>query len=103
MVCAIPHHESSINEKRILHCWWQRRRPPRSPSTKAFFQTLEREQKASERDVLEALGEYRCDAGMSVEYVPAVVDIKTLKGRFIAHKFSIAHKYCTQVHWVGGG
>ena len=28
------------------------------------------------------------DAGMSVETVPAVVNIKTLKGRFIAHKFS---------------
>jgi hypothetical protein len=25
---------------------------------------------------------------MSVENVPAVVNIKTLKGRFIAHKFS---------------
>ena len=33
-------------------------------------QTLEREQ--NERDVLEALGEYKCDAGMSVENVPAV-------------------------------
>ena len=49
-------------------------------------QTLEREQ--NERDVLEALGEYKCDARMSVENVPAVVNIKTLKGRFIAHKFS---------------
>ena len=48
--------------------------------------SLEREQ--NERDVLEALGEYKCDAGMSVENVPAVVNIKTLKGRFIAHKFS---------------
>ena len=54
--------------------------------------TLEREQ--NERDVLEALGEYKCDAGMSVENVPAVVNIKTLKGRF----------YCTQVlYWVGVG
>ena len=49
-------------------------------------QTLEREQ--NEHDVLEALGEYKCDAGMSVENVPAVVNIKTMKGRFIAHKFS---------------
>ena len=44
---------------------------------------LEREQ--NERDVLEALGEYN---GMSVENVPAVVHIKTLKVLFIAHKFS---------------
>ena len=49
-------------------------------------QTLEREQ--NERDVLEALGEYNCDAGMSVENVPAVVNIKPLNGRLIAHKFS---------------
>ena len=38
--------------------------------------------------VLEALGDYKCDAGMSVENVPAVGHIKTLKGRFTAHKFS---------------
>jgi hypothetical protein len=49
-------------------------------------QTLEREQ--NQRDVVEALGEYKCDAGMSVENVPAVVNIKTLNGRWIAHKFS---------------
>ncbi len=49
-------------------------------------QTLEREE--NERDVLEALGEYKCDAGMSVENVPAVVKIQTLKGRLIAHKCS---------------
>jgi len=49
-------------------------------------QTLEREQ--NDRDVLEALGEYKCDAGMSVENVPAVININTLKGRFIAHKYS---------------
>ena len=49
------------------------------------MQTLEREQ--NERDVLEALGDYKCDAGMPVENVPAVVQI-TLKRRFIAHKFS---------------
>ncbi len=48
-------------------------------------QRLEREQ--NERDVLEALGDYKCDAGMSVENVPAVAKIKRLKGRFIAHKF----------------
>ena len=47
---------------------------------------LEREQ--NDRDVLEALGEYKCKAEVSVENVPAVVNIKTLKGRFIAHKFS---------------
>ena len=40
-------------------------------------QTLEREQ--NERDVLEALDEYKCDTGMSVENVPVVVNIKTLK------------------------
>ena len=49
-------------------------------------QTLEREQ--NERDVLEALGEYTCHAAMSVENAPAVVNRKTLKGLFIAHKFS---------------
>jgi hypothetical protein len=52
---------------------------------RASEQTLEREQ--NESDVLEALGEYKSDAGMSFENVPAVVNIKTLKGRFIAHKF----------------
>jgi hypothetical protein len=49
-------------------------------------QRLEREQNAC--DVLEALSDYKCDAGMSVENVPAVVNIKTLKRRFIARKFS---------------
>ena len=39
-------------------------------------------------DVLEALGEYKCDAGMSVENMPAVDNITTLMGRFIALKFS---------------
>jgi len=47
---------------------------------------LERNQ--NERDVLDALGEYKCDAGMSVEDVPSIVNIKTLKGRLIAHKFN---------------
>ena len=37
-------------------------------------QTLEREQ--NERGVLEALGGYKCDAGMSVENVSAVVNIR---------------------------
>ncbi len=46
------------------------------------MQTLEREQ--NERDILEALGDYKCDTGMSVENVPAVVTI-TLKRRFVAH------------------
>ncbi len=41
-------------------------------------QMLEREQ--NERDVLEALGEYKCDAGMSVEDVPAIFNVETLKG-----------------------
>ena len=42
----------------------------------------------NERDVLEGLGDYECEAGMSTENVPESVDKKTLKGRFIAHKFS---------------
>jgi len=46
-------------------------------------QMLEREK--NERDVLGALGEYECDAGMSFEDVPAIFNIKTLKGRLIAH------------------
>ncbi len=37
---------------------------------------------------LEGLGDYKCDTGMSVENVLAVVDIKTLEGRFIVQKFS---------------
>jgi hypothetical protein len=44
-------------------------------------QTLEREQNV--RDVLEALGEYKCDARISVETVPAVVNIKTLKDNLL--------------------
>ena len=47
---------------------------------------IEREQ--NECDVLETLGEYKCDTGMTVENVSVVVNIKTLKGRFTAHKFS---------------
>jgi hypothetical protein len=39
---------------------------------------LEREQ--NERDVLDELDEYKCDTGMSVDDVPAIVSIKTLKG-----------------------
>ena len=39
----------------------------------------------SERDFLEALGDHKCDAGMSVENVSAVFNIKTLKRPFIAH------------------
>jgi hypothetical protein len=30
----------------------------------------------------------KCDAGMSVENLTAVVNIKALKGLFIAHEFS---------------
>jgi hypothetical protein len=41
-------------------------------------QILEREQ--NELDVLEALGEYKCDSGMFVEDVNAIVNITTLKG-----------------------
>ena len=47
---------------------------------------IEREQ--NERDVLDALGEYEYDAGMSVEDVSAIVNIKTLKGLLIARKFN---------------
>jgi len=55
-------------------------------------QTLKREQ--NERDVLEGMGDYKCDAGMSVENVPAVVKIKNTEGTI----------YCTQVlYWWGGG
>jgi hypothetical protein len=35
-------------------------------------------------DVLEALGGYKCDAGMPNENVPAVVNIIKLKERFMA-------------------
>ena len=51
-------------------------------------QRLEREH--NERDVFEALGDYKCDAGISVETVPAVVNIlRTID--------------CTQSrYWVGG-
>ena len=42
--------------------------------------TFEREK--NHRDVLEALGEHKCDTGMSVENVREVVYISTLKGRF---------------------
>ena len=34
------------------------------------------------------LGLDKCDAGMSVGDVPAIVNIKTLKGRLITHKFN---------------
>ena len=45
-------------------------------------------ERQNERDFLEALGEYKCDTGVSVENVPAVFNIKAVKGGFIAHKFS---------------
>ncbi len=41
-------------------------------------QILEREQ--NKRDVLDALGEHKCDVGMSVEDVSVIVNIKTMKG-----------------------
>ena len=41
-------------------------------------QILEREQNGL--DVLEALGEYKCDSGMFVEDVTAIVNINPLKG-----------------------
>ncbi len=46
------------------------------------------ERQKNECDALDALGEYKCDTGMSVEDVPAIFNIKTLKGRLIAHKFN---------------
>ncbi len=54
-------------------------------------QTLEGEQNEL---FLESLGEYKSDAGVSAENVPAVVNIKPLKGRFIAHKFSTGWEVC---------
>jgi hypothetical protein len=60
-------------------------------------QTLEREQ--NERDALEALGDYKCDAGMSVENVPAVGNIKAPKGRFSAHKFSTGGRWVWRRVW----
>jgi hypothetical protein len=47
---------------------------------------LEREQ--NQCDVFDALGEYKCDSGMSVEDVSTIVNIKKLKGRLITHKFN---------------
>ncbi len=49
-------------------------------------QKLQREQ--NECDVLDALDEYKSESGMSVEDVPTIVNIKTLKGRLITHKFN---------------
>jgi hypothetical protein len=46
---------------------------------------LEREQ--NQCDVFDALGEYMCDSGMSVEDVSTIVNIKP-KGRLITHKFN---------------
>ncbi len=42
----------------------------------------------SEQIEREALGEYKCGTGMSVEDVTAIVNIKTLKGRLIGGKFN---------------
>ena len=50
---------------------------------------------AVHRKVSARRDEYKCDAGMSVGNVSAVLSIKTLKGRFISHKFSIG--------WAVGG
>ena len=50
--------------------------------------------KVMHRHVLETLGDYKCDAGMSVQNVPAVGNLKTLKGQFIAHKFSTGWAVC---------
>jgi len=44
-------------------------------------------------------GEYKCDSGMFVGDVSVIVNIKTLKGRLIAHKFNTI--FNTQ--WVDGG
>ncbi len=51
---------------------------------------LETEEQMLESEQIErkALGEYKCDTGMSVQDVPVIVDIKTLKGRLIARKFN---------------
>ena len=34
------------------------------------------------------VSEYKCDTGMSVQDVHVIVNIKTLKGRLIVHKFN---------------
>jgi len=63
-----------------LYSWGQRSRCSKESRT------------YNERDctvmVFDALGKYKCDTGISVEEVPAIVNIKTLKGRLIAHKFN---------------
>ena len=53
-------------------------------------QTLEREQ--NQRDVVEALGEYKCDAGMSVENVPAVVNNRRLLTTSVTGQLAVKHK-----------
>jgi len=55
-------------------------------------QTLERE--PNEREAFDAVGDYECPLGLSVEDVPELVKITTLKRRLLAHRFSTA---------VGGG
>jgi hypothetical protein len=42
----------------------------------------------TERGALYAVGGYKCVSPSSVEDVPAIVNIKTLRGRLIAHRFS---------------
>ena len=42
----------------------------------------------NDRDILDAVGEYKCPDRMSVRNVPAVVNIKTVTGRCIAYKFN---------------
>ena len=56
----------------------------------------------NECDVLETMGAEKCDTGMSVENVLVVGNIKTLKGRFIAHKFSTGWEVCVVKSRVGG-
>ena len=61
-------------------------------------QTLEREQ--NERDVLEALGEYKCDSGMSVENVLAVVKTKTLTETYYWTEKLKRERYGEDKYWV---
>jgi len=88
--CQIGFHSRRWWTNRVKFCilsW-----PCSLGDKRSRWQTLDREQ--NERDFLEALGEYKGDAEMSLENGPAVVNIKTLKGRFIAPQV---------LHWVGDG
>ena len=50
-------------------------------------QMLEREQ--SEHDVLDTLGEYKYDAGMPVEDVSVIVNVKSVEKKSVAGQFAV--------------